>query len=226
MLAPSASLFALPWSLLPSLARSPLSVAPWVGHRKDREHQADGNRLVIAAGPGLTSADAELDSIEAAYVDGSMTRLDRATPDVLRRSLPECEIVHVASHAHFRADNPRFSSLDLFDGKLFVHDLETLERVPQLVVLSSCESGAVSPAGAAIRGFVALLLGAGTSSVIAATTSVPDTEHTAHVMGAFHEHLAAGSPPAAALHRARSSLVASDTPSLLAAHAFQCFSVV
>ena len=52
-----------------------------------------------------------------------------------------------------------FSSLDLDDGPLTVHDLERLDRAPHRIVLSACESGVVAPIGAGeMLGLVSAML--------------------------------------------------------------------
>ena len=50
----------------------------------------------------------------SATVEGCLSAMDGA------------ELVHVAAHGRFRADNPMFSALELDDGPLTVHDFERL----------------------------------------------------------------------------------------------------
>ena len=57
-------------------------------------------------------------------------------------------LAHIAAHGIFRADSPLFSSLRMYDGPLTVYDFEQLQRAPYRLVLSSCDSGVLAPAGA------------------------------------------------------------------------------
>ena len=122
------------------------------------------------------------------------------------RLLTSSQTAHIACHGRFRADNPLFSSLQLADGPLNVYDLQRLDRAPDLLVLSACDSGlsAVRP-GDELMGLAAALFPLGTAALVASIVPVPD-EATHRLMLAFHAALAAGSaPPPRWRARARSS---------------------
>ncbi len=51
------------------------------------------------------------------------------------------DVLHLACHGLFRADNPMFSALKLHDGWLTAADVMQLDLKDTLVTLSACESG-------------------------------------------------------------------------------------
>jgi CHAT domain-containing protein len=55
---------------------------------------------------------------------------------------------HIAAHGTFRADSPLFSALHFDDDPLAVYDLEQLHAAPRRLVLPTCDSGRLAPAGA------------------------------------------------------------------------------
>jgi CHAT domain-containing protein len=132
-------------------------------------------------------------------------------------------LAHIAAHGRFRADNPLFSALDLVDGPLTVHDLETLRRPPETVVLSACDSGlsSVHP-GDELLGLAAGLLGLGTRTLVASLLQVPD-QATRTLMLDFHRRLRSGLPPAEALAGAQAvGLASGDDAAVAAAASFVC----
>jgi CHAT domain-containing protein len=142
-----------------------------------------------------------------------------ATVQNVVRAFDGADQVHIAAHGRFRDDNPLFCSLELADGNVTVYDLERLSRVPQRIVLSSCESGlSAVHAGDELMGFTAALFALGTCTLIAATVPVPD-EATKGLMLALDEELSTGTQPATALVNARRKLPKMS----VAAAAFVCF---
>jgi hypothetical protein len=57
-------------------------------------------------------------------------------------------LAHIAAHGVFRAYSPLFCSLRLDDGPMTVHDVGRLRRAPYRLILPSCESALLAPAGA------------------------------------------------------------------------------
>ena len=129
-----------------------------------------------------------------------MLRDGAATVDDAMGALDGAGLAHIAAHGHFRADSPLFSSLDLADGPLAVHDFERLDRAPHRVVLSACDSGVLAPVGAGeLLGLVSALLAIGTAGVVASVAVVND-EATVDVMVDVHAALDDGADLATALH--------------------------
>ncbi len=115
-------------------------------------------------------------------------------------------MLHLATHAEFRADNPTFSSVRLADRWLTVADLRELARGSQLVTLSACETGVGGlTAGDEVIGLTRGLLGAGCSTVVASLWPVND-ETTALLMGQFYAEVRQGVEPAEALRSAMLAL--------------------
>jgi CHAT domain-containing protein len=126
-----------------------------------------------------------------------------ATEAAFRSAAEHADVIHLASHAVFRADNPWFSAVRLADGWLTANDLASIRLGASLVTLSACETGLnYVTAGDELIGFARGLLQAGASSVVLSLWPVSDAS-TAHLMGSFYAHLQAGHGPAAAMRRAQ-----------------------
>jgi CHAT domain-containing protein len=116
----------------------------------------------------------------------------------------------VAAHGTFRSDNPLFSSLQMSDGPLTVHDIERLHRPPHRLLLSSCDSGLGATAGAdELLGLASALIALGTAGLLASVVPVNDAA-TVPLMVAVHGRLREGATLAQALHQARRWLGDSD----------------
>jgi hypothetical protein len=199
--APTARLHGLAWSVLPVLHDRPFNVVPSAGQwlRAREATRPRKRRTVLVAGPDLESGGAEVPILAdrhrgAVLLDGA----DATVPAVLDR-IDGADLAHLATHGHFRADSPLFSSLDLADGPLTVHDLERLRRAPYRVVLSACESGVLAPVGAQeLLGLAAALFSIGTAGLVSSVGEVNDAA-TAALMVGLHDGLAAGKDPASAL---------------------------
>jgi tetratricopeptide (TPR) repeat protein len=208
VIVPPGKLHAIPWALLPALADRVVSVAPsaaaWM-----RAHTAPepGHRHVtLARGPGLASNGAEIFTVARLYDDVTVLAGGDATAEKVLYELDGAWLAHVAAHGVFRADSPLFSSLRMHDGPLTVYDFEQLRQAPYRLILSSCESGALAPAGAdELLGLVTTLLPLGTAGIIAAT--LPLNDHAVvPVMVSLHRHLRTGGTLAESLREVRSEL--------------------
>jgi hypothetical protein len=204
VLSPPGRLHATPWALAPALADVPVSVVPsaalWL--RATASAPSAGRRVLIA-GPGLESGGAELDPLAERHPDAILLRAGAATVESSLRALDGAAIAHVAAHGHFRDDSPMFSSLDLDDGPLTVHDLERLEHAPHRIVLSACESGVVAPIGAGeMLGLVSVMLAMGSAGIVSSVATVNDRA-TAALMLDVHAALDDGLGLGEVLLRAR-----------------------
>jgi hypothetical protein len=206
VLAPTGALHALPWALLPSLRGRPLTITPsaaiWL-MRQALPRRRRRRRVVLAAGPHLRHARAELNAVAELYPDAITLHGRAADVGSVLGAIDGASIAHFACHGRMRSDSPLFSSLELADGPLNVYELQHLRRPPELVVLSSCDlaMSATHP-GDELLGFAAALLNMGTRTVIASTVPVPDAA-AKRLMRALHEQLAARQPPARALAHAQ-----------------------
>lgn len=151
---------------------------------------------------------------EAAFVaglfpEGQALVGPAATVDALRRHAAAADVVHLACHALFRQDNPRFSMLHLADGAISADEAEALPLAGATVVLSACETGmAALGRGDEMVGLVRAFLVAGAARVVASQWPVDDAV-TESFMAAFYRDLAQGAPAAAALGAAQAATQAS-----------------
>lgn len=197
---PTGPLHTLPWASLPGLRGRPVSVAASAGawHRAHLAGSAVPDRLLVAAaaGPSLDHAHDEVARVLSSHPGAELVAGRRS--DVLA-ALDRAHVFHLAAHGIFHARSPLLSSITLEDGPLMAHDLLGLAKAAQLVVLSACDSGmARVPAEGAPLGLAGTFLSRGSSCVVAGLVPVPD-EETVALMATFHELVAAGQPPAAAL---------------------------
>jgi CHAT domain-containing protein len=207
VLVPTGELHALPWSLLPSLARTPVSVAPslrlW--YRAATAPEPPASHAVFVAGPRLPAAAEEIATLSARHPEARALTGADATISKVAPALDGAESVHVAAHGRFRDDNPLFTSLELADGNVTVYDLERLSKLPARIVLSSCVAGlSAVRAGGELMGVSAALFALGTRPGCAAVVPVPD-EATKGLMLALDDELQRGAPPAQALANARTA---------------------
>jgi CHAT domain-containing protein len=127
---------------------------------------------------------------------------DRATSDELTRAAASSDILHIASHAVFRQDNPMFSGFKLFDQWMNAYDVASLRMNSTLITLSGCSTGAGRVyAGDETIGLVRSFLKAGAASLVVSLWPVNDPSAAA-LMGKFYEELGHGTPSRAALRRA------------------------
>ncbi len=197
---PPAQLFAVPWSLLPSLRGRPLTIAPSAATWLRCSGQVPQRGVLLANGPRLAHGAAETRMVRAVHRRATRLVARDARVGAVLDAIGRHDIVHIVAHGALRGDNPQFSSLDLADGRLKVFDLEALRVTPALMVLSSCDTGLTAEvAGSEMLGFVASLLALGTGTVVAGIGLVPDTTSTGALMRRFHAGVAEGRRPAAAL---------------------------
>jgi CHAT domain-containing protein/tetratricopeptide (TPR) repeat protein len=149
----------------------------------------------------------EVIALSSLFPDSMKFLDDAATLATLRGSAGDADIIHLACHGSFRADNPLFSSLRLADGWLTVRDSYQLRLNCSLVTLSACETGmsTVAP-GDELIGLARGFFSAGSPSLLATLWTVDD-EQTSRLMQRFYSSLIAGSGPAAALRDAQIELI-------------------
>ena len=141
--------------------------------------------------------------IASLFNDGSAFVGEQASLDVLQAQAPGADVLHLACHAQFRSDNPRFSALQLSDGALTVERAESLGLKPCTVVLSACDTGVTAlGSGDEMVGLVRAFMVAGASRVLASLWPVDD-EVTVAFMARFYAALVRGQSAAAALRGAQ-----------------------
>lgn len=224
VVAPPGDLIGIPWGTLTPIADRPVRVVPsalswWYSHRRSPANRT----VVLVGGPGLEGVEDEIRDI-ARHYDGATVLTDgAATAEAVRLAATGAARVHVAAHGRLRSDSPTFSSIQLSDGPLTVHDLEGLPEPAHQWVLAACDLGSPGTlAGPALEGVLAALISGGSAAVVAATVSVPDLD-TKDLMVALHDRLTtAGSLPEA-LRLARGAVGTDHPAGLVAGTAFSCY---
>jgi tetratricopeptide (TPR) repeat protein len=202
---PPGKLHAVPWALLPVLGSRVFSVAPsaqaWMRARAARPPRS--HRVTLARGPGLVSGGAEVPLLAKMYSDAAVLAGEEATAKGVLSAIDGAWLAHIAAHGSFRADSPLFSSLRMSDGPLTVYDFEQLRRAPYRLVLSSCDSGVLAPAGAdELLGLVSSLLPLGTAGIVAGVVPLND-DALVPLMVSLHRHLLEGQSHAESMYSVR-----------------------
>lgn len=164
--------------------------------------------VVIGETSRLPHAAGEARFVAGLFANSRLLTDQDATLTALRTHAAEADVLHLACHGQFRADNPTFSSLQLFDSTLTTELAESLAlRAGSTVVLSACETGLSQFAdGNESVGMVRAFLVAGGARVLASLWTVDDAV-TATFMATFYSALRDGSAPAAAVHMAQVALM-------------------
>ena len=168
-----------------------------------QEPQRFDNALIFGASDEYTPRiNEEIGAIHALYPDANCFTGAEATAGALAGHARGKGIVHIASHAVFRSDNPMFSAFSLADSWLNFYDVCTLDLRSSLVTLSGCSTGANQiHAGDEMLGLVRGFLSAGAGSLVVSLWEVNDPV-TARLMAEFYGNLKAGLSPRTALRAA------------------------
>lgn len=178
---------------------------------QQRPRRAPRRAVIVGLPDALIPAAAEearmvAAELEAAGVDVSTLAEAQATPASLAALEPGVDVLHLACHGLFRADNPMFSALKLHAGWLTAADALQLPVQDALVVLSACESGrGTVVVGDEVIGLPRAFLGAGAASVLVSLWLVPDAT-TAALMAHWYAALRAGQGRAEALRAAQQAV--------------------
>jgi CHAT domain-containing protein len=160
------------------------------------------------AGERLPHVAAEVQAVAALFAGAQPLLGDHAGAAALRSAAAgSAGVLHIACHAHFRSDNPRFSALHLADGAFTARDVARLRLGCSLVALSGCETaaGAVLP-GDEVVGLSGAFLSAGAARVLASLWTVQD-EAAAGFMQEFYGRLRATGQPARSLRETQRALL-------------------
>jgi hypothetical protein len=206
VIVPVGPLHSLAWAALPSMHGRAFTVSPsaatWAAATV-RSALSDPPATFVAAGPGLAHGHREAQLVAACHRRATLTTGSQATVPTVLEATARYDIVHIASHGSFRADNPLFSSLRLADGPVSGYELSRAGTHPALYVLSACDTAVSAAKSAGALGLAGALLAHGAVTVVASVTPAVDAQ-TPDLMAAFHTLLAQGCPAANALAQARS----------------------
>ncbi|HEU0292334.1 MAG TPA: CHAT domain-containing protein [Anaerolineales bacterium] len=175
-----------------------------------RAHAPNRALITGVADALIPAALAEVQSVARQLADSGIeaeTLTDEgATLEALNARAPACDILHLACHGLFRADNPMFSAVKLHDGWLTAADVMQLNLKDSLVTLSACESGRNTVLlGDEVIGLPRAFLGAGAASVVVSLWLVQD-ETTVTLMTHWYRQLCERMGRAAALRVAQQAL--------------------
>jgi len=153
--------------------------------------------------PGIELVREEVQRLSEILANPLVFTGDDATVQAFAQHAPHSGVIHIATHALFRADNPLFSGLLFADGWLFAHDLYDYTLDCHLATLSACRTGAalVEP-GDELFGLMRGFLAAGAQSLAVSLWPAADAA-TLAVMVRFYSNIASGMPRGAALRRAQ-----------------------
>jgi tetratricopeptide (TPR) repeat protein len=166
-----------------------------------------GSRLLVGVpDAAIPEVAGEIAALEDSFADSVVLTGEHATEQAFREYAPQADVIHLASHAVFRQDNPLFSAIRLADGWLSLYDLYNLRLRASLVTLSACETGVNDVlAGDELVGLARGFFQAGAASLVVSLWAVDDAS-TASLMQRFYAYLEAGFGPASAMRQAQMEL--------------------
>lgn len=171
--------------------------------------------------PSLPELNAELDA-EISRFFLRVRRLEgrEATEGAFLRLAGEYELVQFAGHAFLNPDRPLFSGLALAptgnsSGHLFARELygRVFDQT-RLVILAACETAAGAETSEGVMTLARPFLAAGVPAVLGSLWRVDD-ETTEQMLILFHEALAAGENPLAALRGAQLTLASNGSRKII-----------
>jgi CHAT domain-containing protein len=171
-------------------------------------HTATGQGMLVMGygGDRLVQVAAEVETLTRLFPEADLRSQSEATAERLLADAPRYRILHLAAHAHFRADDVMLSSLSLADRRLTLAEIAHLRLDADLVALSGCETGRGRLYGADLISLACGFLGAGARSLLVSLWRVDDAT-TARLMSIFYQALRDGEGRAAALRAAQLELL-------------------
>ncbi|MBX3055543.1 MAG: CHAT domain-containing protein [Anaerolineae bacterium] len=194
------------------IAYAPSAAIAWHCQQRPAMAAATAAHKALVVGvsdPSIPAVTAEIESV-AAHLPQAQTLVDeQATLAALRAAAADCDMLHLACHGLFRADNPMFSALKLHDGWLTAGDAMHLRLRQALVTLSACETGRSQVMGGdEMLGLLRAFLGSGAATVVV-TLWLAQDETTARLMADWYARLRAeGVSPVTALRESQLALKA------------------
>ncbi len=147
-----------------------------------------------------------------AFPEAAVLTDDQATLANFHQHASRSTLLHIATHAVFRRDNPLFSALQMAGPDwLRVWDLAGMQLNSPLVILSACETGRHHLRGGDLLGLTRAFICAGAAAVLGSLWTADD-ESTAMLMEHFYHHLAGGENAPAALREAQLAVRAWEQP--------------
>ena len=176
VLTPSGVLSGVPWTLLPGYVGRPVTVAQsataWLARRTTPLRTATAG---FVAGPRVARAEDEVVAAAKEWPAARVLLGADATAAAVSELADAVDVLHVAAHGRHSAENAMFAGLQLVDGPWFGYDIDRLQRVPDVVLLSACEVGRSTVRwGEELIGMTTAWLHAGARCVIASPAAIND----------------------------------------------------
>ena len=173
------------------------SAAIWNALNDRPDRKIKNSLLVGYADERIPLVESEIRQIADVVAHAEILTGDKATFAAFLSQVPAHDLVHIACHGQFRAENPMFSSLHLADGWVTVRDVVSQKLRARLVTLSACETGLNELfAGDEILGLARGFLAAGAENLIVSLWTVND-EATGRLMHDLYQNLQRGHSVAA-----------------------------
>ena len=158
---------------------------------------------MAASQSGLKHIDREVEELSKLLRGAKVCTGVDATLEAFGKYAPDSDIVHIASHALFRSDNPLYSGIRFENGWLLARDLYQMRLHCRLATLSACATGvSIVETGDEIFGLIRGFLTAGVRTVVGSLWSVEDSL-TADLMVEFYSILTSGGSVGGAMRLAQ-----------------------
>ena len=184
------------------------SAGVWSKLQERQTRKIENSLLMGFADDRIPLVEGEIDAVRRIVPKAKMLVGDKATFSAFTRNAPNRDLIHLACHGQFRAENPMFSSLHLANGWVTVRDICEQRLSAELVVLSACETGLNKVyAGDEILGLARGFLTAGAASLIVSLWTVNDAAASLLMQDLYRE-MQRGHTPAASLRKAQLDSIA------------------
>lgn len=184
------------------------SAAVWHKGTENRTTRSFDSSLLLMGVPamGIEHVSSEIAALERISPSAQTFCGDDATVEAFREHAEQHHMIHLATHALFREDNPLFSGIRFADGWLLARDLYGMRLKCELATLSACQTGVTMvDTGDELFGLVRGFLAAGARSVLASLWPADDRS-TASLMTRLYGHIANGRSRSSALRSAQQEL--------------------
>lgn len=165
------------------------------------KRRAMGDRVLAFGNPDLGDpeknleyAELEAQEIKSAYPQSAVYLKQEASEAKAKALSPNNDVIHFATHAELKEDDPLSSAILLTkdgkeDGRLETREIFGMNLKANLVVLSGCDTGLGKlSTGDELVGLTRAFIYAGTPSVIASLWKIDDSS-TAVLMASFYKNL-------------------------------------
>lgn len=193
------------------IERYPISYLPGSSFLHYYRKMSTSNKGILAVGHSyqgrIPNAVLEADKIAHIFQADPLLE-EEATLERLQALVADKQMLHLACHGEFHADNPLFSGLALDNGWLTTLDVFNLRLNASLVTLSACETGrSVVSGGDELLGIMRAFFAAGAATLLLSHWAVEDRS-TLLLIENFYHHLMAGKTKVEALQLAQKHLLA------------------